>query len=174
MKKIETNIEGLFVIKLNIFKDERGFFVERYNKAEFERLGINEEFVQDNHSSSLKSVVRGLHAQKGQSKLVGVISGSIFDVAVDIRKGSKTYGQHFSVELSAENGLLLWIPDGFLHGFQALTSCEVMYKVTSNYSPQTQFGVNWSDPAIGINWPDKENALLNPRDSLLPNLSDIS
>lgn len=174
MQKILTEIDGLYLIKLDIFHDERGFFSERYNKEKFEEIGIIEEFVQDNHSRSKKNVIRGLHAQGGQGKLIGVASGSIHDVAVDIRKDSPTYGKYFGAELSAENGLLLWIPDGFLHGFQVVSEAsDVIYKVTDFYKPSEQFMVNPFDAEISINWPDKENAILNSRDKEAPNLKEL-
>ena len=174
MEKIDTRIPGLFIIKLDIFYDERGFFTEKYNKAKLQELDIKEEFVQDNHSRSNKFVLRGLHAQQGQGKLIGASSGIIYDVAVDIRKNSQTYGEYVGIELSAENGLLLWIPDGFLHGFQVLSEiADVTYKVTDFYNPATQFGVSWCDPDLSINWPNQKNAILNSRDQELPNLKDI-
>lgn len=172
MKKIETNIEGLFVIELNLFHDNRGFFMERYNKDTFKQLGLNIDFIQDNQSKSFGKVVRGLHAQPGQGKLVGAIKGSILDVAVDIRPKSSTFGQYFSIELSEDNNKLLWIPDGFLHGFQVISDeASVLYKVTSLFNPDTQFGVIWNDPEIGIKWPHLD-AIISSRDAILPKLKD--
>lgn len=174
MEKILTSIDGLYLIKLDIFHDERGFFLEKYNEDKFQQIGIEEKFVQDNHSRSNKYVIRGLHAQSSQGKLIGVANGSIYDVAVDIRQNSPTYGKYFGAELSAENGLLLWIPSGFLHGFQVQSEvADVIYKVTDFYNPNTQFGVNPFDSQIAINWPDKENAILNSRDKESPNLKEL-
>lgn len=174
MKKIDTNIDGLFIIKLDIFEDERGFFVEKYNDIKMKELGLDENFVQDNFSRSYKNVVRGLHAQQGQGKLVGVSSGSIFDIAVDIRPNSPTFMQSYGLELSDKNGLLFWIPDGFLHGFQVLSDiADVSYKVTSFYNPGTQFSVNWLDQSLDIKWPNKNAAILNERDKNSPNFSEI-
>ena len=174
MEKITTPIEGLFLIKLKIFHDERGFFTERFNHSEFSKLGFDYNFVQDNHSFSKKNVARGLHAQAGQAKLVGAISGSIYDVAVDIRPNSKTYGKYFAAELSQENGLMLFIPDGFLHGFKVTSEdgANVLYKVTDYYSPLSQFGVNPFDPEISIDWPNKDETIFNQRDLDFKNLKD--
>ncbi len=175
MQKIATGIEGLYIIQLEIFSDNRGFFVERYNREKFENLGIKEDFVQDNHSMSYQHVLRGLHAQVGQGKLVGAINGTIYDVAVDIREGSKTFRKAFGIELSDKNGKLLWIPDGFLHGFQVISeTANVLYKVTSLYNPKTQFAVCFNDPDIQIDWPNRENAILNERDTNLPTLKEIN
>ncbi|MDX1923911.1 MAG: dTDP-4-dehydrorhamnose 3,5-epimerase [Rickettsiaceae bacterium] len=177
MEKINTVIDGLFVIKLSIFRDNRGFFVEKFNKRKFDELHEEEvgtiEFVQDNFSRSSINVMRGLHAQEGQGKLVGVASGAIFDVAVDIRENSKTFGKFFGVELSAENGLLLWIPDGFLHGFQVISdSADVHYKVTSYYDPSKELGINPLDPFFNISWPNKELAILSQKDKISPYYSE--
>ena len=135
-KKIETGIEGLYIIEPTVFGDNRGFFLESYNKKEFEEIGITNEFVQDNHSKSKKGVLRGLHFQTkhSQGKLVRVIKGSVFDVAVDLRKGSKTFGKWFGVELSAENKKMFFIPENFAHGFLTLEDeTEFMYKCTDLY-----------------------------------------
>jgi dTDP-4-dehydrorhamnose 3,5-epimerase len=174
MEIIQTGIEGLFLVKLIRFDDERGSFSERFNSNKFAKIGINENFLQDNLSKSHKNVIRGLHAQKGQGKLIGVTKGEIFDVAVDIRKDSKSFGRFFAVNLSAENNLLLMIPDGFLHGFQALSDdSHVVYKVTSEYNPAEQFSVNPLDEDLKINWPNIKDAIINDRDKFSPSLSEI-
>ena len=154
-KKIETGIEGLYIIEPTIFGDDRGFFLESYNKKEFKEIGITDEFVQDNHSKSKKGVLRGLHFQTkhSQGKLVRVIRGSVFDVAVDLRKGSKTFGKWFGVELSAENKKMFFIPENFAHGFLTLEEeTEFVYKCTDFYYPEYDSGIIWNDKSIGINW----------------------
>jgi dTDP-4-dehydrorhamnose 3,5-epimerase len=175
MEKIDTEIDGVFLIKLTSFNDERGSFSERYNSNKFLKIGIEGSFCQDNLSKSYKNVIRGLHAQKGQGKLVGVTKGEIFDVAVDIRENSRTFGKFFAVNLSSENNLLLWIPDGFLHGFQALDNdTHVFYKVTTDYSPTDQFSVDPLDPDLNINWPNINGAIINERDRNSPKLSELN
>ena len=154
-KKIETGIEGLYILEPTVFGDERGFFLETYNKKEFEEIGIFDEFVQDNHSKSKKGVLRGLHFQTrhSQGKLVRVIKGSVYDVAVDIRKGSSTFGKWYGIELSAENKKMFFIPKGFAHGFLTLEDkTEFQYKCTDLYTPQYDSGIMWNDKDIDINW----------------------
>ena len=154
-KRIETEIEGLYILEPTVFGDERGFFLETYNKKEFEKIGIFEEFVQDNHSKSKKGVLRGLHFQTkhSQGKLVRVIRGSVYDVAVDIRKDSLTYGKWYGIELSAENKKMFFIPKGFAHGFLTLEDeTEFQYKCTDLYAPQYDSGIIWNDKDININW----------------------
>lgn len=159
MSKIKVTpcgIEGLFVIEPKVFGDERGYFVETYNKQEFEECGLTMEFVQDNQSMSRKGVLRGLHFQKNfpQGKLVRVLSGEVFDVAVDIRKGSDTYGKWFGVVLSDENKKQFYIPEGFAHGFLVLSETAVFaYKCTDFYHPEDEGGIRYDDPGIGIEWP---------------------
>ncbi len=171
MDKIDTFIEGLFLIKLKIRKDPRGFFVERYNQKDFAKLSLPTEFSQDNFSRSKKNVIRGLHGQASQAKLVGVTSGTIYDVAVDMRKESSTYGQYFGVELSDENGLLLYIPEGFLHGFQVITeSADVYYKITSGYDPESELSVNPFDKFLNVRWPNRDLAIISERDRMAPDL----
>lgn len=172
-KRLE--IPDLVLIEPEVFYDERGFFIETYKIDAFKEFGINELFVQDCHSSSArKGILRGLHYQKNpmaQGKLVRVTSGEVFDVAVDIRKGSKYYAKWVSVILSAENKRMLYIPAGFAHGFCALTDrSEVLYKYTNLYSPRDSCGIIWNDPQIGIGWPVK-NPIISERDSKLPVLS---
>lgn len=154
-KKIETGIEGLYIIEPTVFGDERGFFVESYNKNDFTELGISDEFVQDNHSKSKKGVLRGLHFQTkfSQGKLVRVIKGSVYDVAVDLRKDSKTFGKHFGLELSAENKRMFFIPKNFAHGFLTLQDdTEFTYKCTDFYHPEYDSGIIWNDKDINIDW----------------------
>ena len=154
-KLIKTPIEGLSVIEPTVFGDARGFFMETYSQRDFNDLGIKDIFVQDNHSKSAKGVLRGLHFQREhtQGKLVRVISGAVLDVAVDLRPESPTYGKYYSVELSAENKLQFYIPPRFAHGF--LTLCEnteFVYKCTDYYHPESDGGIMWNDPQIGIDW----------------------
>ena len=174
---VETNIADVVLIKPKIFKDSRGFFMETYKKSIFEEAGIDTDFVQDNHSKSVKGVLRGLHYQKepfAQGKLVRCIKGKIFDVAVDIRKESPTFGKWIGYELSEENRFMLWIPKGFAHGFLALCEeTEIIYKVSgAEYSPSHDTGIRWDDPDININWPRTDAILLSEKDQKLPYLKD--
>ena len=156
--KVEKNvggIEGLHVIEPAVHGDARGYFMETYNKRDMEEAGLNMNFVQDNQSMSTKGVLRGLHFQKQypQGKLVRVIKGRVFDVAVDIRKGSKTYGKWFGIELSEDNKKQFYISEGFAHGFLVLSdTAEFCYKVTDFYHPNDEGGIAWNDPEIAINW----------------------
>ncbi|MCX7914413.1 MAG: dTDP-4-dehydrorhamnose 3,5-epimerase, partial [Thermodesulfovibrionales bacterium] len=162
----------LILIKPKVFEDERGFFLEFFKYSDFSKAGINYSFVQDNHSKSKKGVLRGLHYQlkpKAQGKLIRCIRGKIWDVAVDIRKGSPTYLKWVAVELSEENKLMLWIPPGFAHGFVALEDSEIIYKCTAEYDPALDKGIIWNDPEIGIKWPIK-NPILSKKDALLPTI----
>lgn len=155
-KKIETGIEGLYVIKPTVFADNRGFFMETYSKRDFEEIGITNDFVQDNHSKSTKGVLRGLHFQKeyAQAKLVRAIKGEVYDVAVDLRKNSNTYGKYYGVILSEENKLQFMIPRGFAHGFLVISEeAEFVYKTDDFYHPGDEDGILWNDPEIGIEWP---------------------
>jgi dTDP-4-dehydrorhamnose 3,5-epimerase len=153
---IPTPLEGLLVIKPKVFSDERGYFFESYNKQSFFEAGIKEEFVQDNESLSQKGVLRGLHFQRNpyaQGKLVRVISGAVLDVAVDIRKDSITFGQHFSYTLTAAEKTLLWIPKGFAHGFVTLEDNTVFsYKCSDFYNKDAEVSLLWNDPALNIKW----------------------
>ena len=152
-------IEGLYVIEPTVFKDERGYFVETYNQNDFREAGLNMVFVQDNQSMSVKGVLRGLHFQKQypQGKLVRAIRGTVFDVAVDLRSDSGTYGKWFGVTLSAENKKQFYIPEGFAHGFLVLSDeAEFAYKCTDFYHPGDEGGLLWSDPEIGVEWPIEE------------------
>lgn len=155
-KKKETGIEGLYVIEPTVFEDNRGFFMETYNKKDFEEIGINTEFVQDNQSKSIKGVLRGLHFQKKypQAKLVRVIKGEVYDVAVDLRKDSKTYGKYYGVTLTEKNKLQFFIPRGFAHGFLVLSEeAEFTYKCDDLYHPNDEGGIIWNDKKINIEWP---------------------
>lgn len=155
-KKIETGIEGLYIIEPMVFGDSRGFFMETYSKQEFKKIGITSDFVQDNHSKSSKGVLRGLHFQKqySQAKLVRVIKGEVFDVAVDLRKNSPTYAKYYGVVLSEENKLQFYIPKGFAHGFLVLSEeAEFVYKCDEFYHPEDEGGILWNDKTININWP---------------------
>ena len=154
-RKIDTPLEGLYVIEPLVFGDSRGFFVESWNKKEFEEIGINCDFVQDNHSKSKKGVLRGLHFQieNVQSKLVRCIRGKVLDVAIDLRRNSPTFGQYFSIELSEENKFMLFIPKYFAHGFLVLSDeAEIIYKVDEYYDPKSDSGIIWNDETLNINW----------------------
>ncbi|MBC8053344.1 MAG: dTDP-4-dehydrorhamnose 3,5-epimerase [Sphingobacteriaceae bacterium] len=173
MNFIETSIPNLLIIEPKVWKDDRGYFFENFNKKIFQDAGITADFVQDNQSFSHRGTLRGLHGQANpfaQGKLVRVIQGSVIDIAVDIRKDSPTYGQHVSVELSAENFKMLWIPPGFLHGFATLEDNTVFsYKVTNLYNKASEIGVIWNDPELGINWGLKdEEIILSEKDKVLP------
>jgi dTDP-4-dehydrorhamnose 3,5-epimerase len=170
MEAISTFIDGLFILKPRIFSDERGWFFESFNQKVFNELtNTSTNFVQDNQSCSKKNVIRGLHFQAppyAQGKLVSVIKGSVIDVAVDIRKNSPTYGKHVSVELSSENKLMLWIPEGFAHGFVALEDDTIFsYKCTNYYSKESEGTLQWNDPDLQIDWTiDKE--ILSEKDKV--------
>lgn len=169
IKVTKCEIEGLCVIEPTVFPDERGYFVETYNQKDMEEAGLNMNFVQDNQSMSVKGVLRGLHFQKQfpQGKLVRAIRGSVFDVAVDLRKGSSTYGKWFGIELSAENKKQFYIPEGFAHGFLVLSDeAEFCYKVTDFYHPGDEGGIAWNDPEIDIDWPvsDDMKLILSEKD----------
>jgi dTDP-4-dehydrorhamnose 3,5-epimerase len=174
----ETSIPGLIVIEPKVWKDERGYFFESFNKKTFEDAGISAEFVQDNQSYSHRGALRGLHGQANpfaQGKLVRVIQGSVIDIAVDIRKSSPTYGKNFSLELSADNFKMLWIPPGFLHGFATLQDHTIFaYKVTNLYDKASEIGVRWDDKDLDINWQLKpEEAILSEKDKELPLFADF-
>ena len=160
----KLKIPDVILIEPIVFADERGFFIETFKTSDFKANNISYEFVQDNHSKSRKGVLRGLHYQlkpMEQGKLVRCIKGKIWDVAVDIRKGSPWYGKWVGVELSEENKLMLWIPPGFAHGFVALEDAEVIYKCTKEYAPQYERGIIWNDPELAIHWPIKNPILLS-------------
>lgn len=173
-KRLE--IDDLILVEPRSFQDERGFFLESFKESEFAAAGITERFVQDNHSLSVKNVIRGLHYQKeprAQGKLVRVIKGRVWDVAVDIRPGSASYGKWLGVELSEENHLMLYIPPGFAHGFASLSDeVHLLYKCTQEYDPALDAGIRWDDPDLAIQWP-VGNPLLSPKDRILPLLKDV-
>ncbi len=171
MKASTVSLAGLLLIEMKIFRDERGFFVERYHEDKMRALGIREDFLQDNQSRSAPRVLRGMHFQTDppQGKLVAVARGRIWDVVVDIRKDSPTFGKHYGVELSDSNGLALWVPFGFAHGFCVLgeEEADVFYKVTGLYNAKTEGGMRWNDPELGIAWPVKD-PIVSARDAVLP------
>lgn len=153
---LETKIPGILIIQPQVFGDNRGYFMETYKKSDFLVAGIDREFVQDNESSSTKGVLRGLHFQKDhtQAKLVRVTQGEVYDVAVDVRPGSETYGQWVGVTLSSEKKNMLYIPEGFAHGFLVLSEkAEFVYKCTDVYDPKSEGGIPWNDPTIAVEWP---------------------
>lgn len=178
MEIIKTDIEGLIIIKPQIFKDSRGYFFESFSQREFNEKVTPIQFVQDNESYSSYGVMRGLHFQKppySQSKLVRCVKGSVLDVAIDIRKGSPTYGKHVAVELSAENHLQFFIPKGFAHGYAVLSKEAIFqYKCDEFYTPQSEGGIQLMDESLGINWPiSADDAILSDKDKKYPKLSEI-
>lgn len=173
------HIEGLFILEPQVFGDARGYFFESFNQSVFQQQGWSYQWVQDNQSSSVHGVIRGLHFQSppyAQAKLVRVLRGAILDVAVDIRKGSPTYGQHVAVELSSENKLQLLIPAGFAHGFSVLSEqAEVMYKCDQIYNRESEGGLLYNDPALNIDWRvSMEESIVSDKDRVLPCLSDFN
>lgn len=177
MKIIETSIPGLLILEPRVFADTRGYFLESYNQQKLAEAGISVAFVQDNESKSGRGVIRGLHYQLGpfaQSKLVRVIQGSVYDVAVDCRKGSPTFGQSFGLELSEENKLQFFIPKGFAHGFSVLSETAVFsYKCDTFYNPAAERGILYNDPALRINWGiDVSEAIVSGKDTILPLFAD--
>lgn len=178
IKVTECKIEGLCVIEPTVFRDERGYFVETYNQNDFKEIGMDMVFVQDNQSMSVKGVLRGLHFQKQfpQGKLVRCIRGSVFDVAVDLRPGSVTYGQWYGVELTAENKKQFYIPEGFAHGFLVLSDeAEFAYKCTDFYHPGDEGGILWSDSEIGIDWPieNEMKLIISEKDQQWPSIRNM-
>ncbi|AHY44956.1 dTDP-4-dehydrorhamnose 3,5-epimerase [Stutzerimonas decontaminans] len=176
MKIIETSIPDVLIIEPKVFGDERGFFYESFNAAAFEAAtGLKRQFVQDNHSKSQRGVLRGLHyqIQQPQGKLVRVVAGEVFDVAVDLRKSSPSFGRWFGTHLSAQNQRQLWIPEGFAHGFVVLSeSAEFLYKTTDYYAPEHERSLLWNDPELGIEWPFDEPPQLSAKDQAGKRLSD--
>jgi dTDP-4-dehydrorhamnose 3,5-epimerase len=168
MKVIPTEIPDVLIIEPQVYGDDRGFFLESFNQKDFrEKTGVNTTFVQDNHSMSLKNVLRGLHYQipNPQGKLVRVVSGSVFDVAVDARQSSPTFGQWVGCVLSAENKRIFWVPEGFGHGFLVLSDrAEFLYKTTNYYYPQYEKTILWNDADLGIDWPLEIPPILSPKD----------
>ena len=179
MKITPTDIADVLVIEPKVFGDERGFFLESFNQKAFDdAVGQPVRFVQDNHSRSAKGVLRGLHFQRpphAQGKLVRVTQGSVFDVAVDIRKGSPTFGRWVGIELSGENHRQLWVPPGLAHGFLVLSeSADFLYKTTDYYAPQAERSLRWNDPAIGIQWPDAGAPIITSgKDGAAPGLDAL-
>ena len=175
VQAIECPLQGLLLIELKVHGDDRGFFVERYRADEFKRLGLPSQFAQDNHSRSAPGVLRGLHYQSNpmQGKLVGVTRGRVWDVAVDIRRRSPTFGQYYGVELTDMNGLLFYLPPGFAHGFCTLGDepVDMLYKVTEPYNAAGEGGIRFDDPDIGIRWPIAEPKI-SERDKNLPSLKE--
>nr|WP_256478641.1 dTDP-4-dehydrorhamnose 3,5-epimerase [Sebaldella sp. S0638] len=177
----KTPISDLLVIRPNVYEDERGFFLETYNKDEFEKLGLNLDFVQDNHSKSKKGVLRGLHFQTkfSQGKLVRVTKGSVWDVAVDLRKDSKTYKNWFGIEISEKNKLMFYIPENFAHGFLTLEdNTEFQYKCTNFYHAEYDSGIIWNDKNINVKWPfdvydiDINEVIISEKDKKMQNFED--
>jgi dTDP-4-dehydrorhamnose 3,5-epimerase len=173
--KISTGFPEVFLLEPRVFSDVRGFFFESYSQRDFEKLGIKEPFVQDNHTCSRKGVVRGLHFQSRnpQGKLVRALRGSLFDAIVDIRKNSPAYGRSIGIEISAKNHRMIWIPAGFAHGFLALEDhTEVLYKTTGFYYPEYDAGIRWDDPDLNIPWPLEQYGItsveLSAKDTVLP------
>lgn len=167
MEKIPTAIPEVFMIAPKVFGDDRGFFLESYNRRAMAAFGIEHDFVQDNHSRSAHGVLRGLHYQikQPQGKLVRVVAGEIFDVAVDIRRSSPTFGKWVGMTLSAENKRMAWIPPGFAHGFYVTSDiAEVLYKASDYYAPEHERSMLWNDPALGIEWPLAGEPLLSDKD----------
>lgn len=170
MKVTPLALPEVLLVEPKVFGDDRGFFFESFNRATFKTAtGLDLDFVQDNHSKSTRGVLRGLHYQlppKAQGKLVRVLSGEIFDVAVDVRKGSKTFGKWVSATLTAENKQQLWVPAGFAHGFLTVSeTAEVLYKTTDFYAPERERCIMWDDPVVGVAWPLRETPTLSPKDA---------
>jgi len=176
MKATPLAIPDVFLLEPHVFGDQRGSFFESYNHAQFEEaIGQEVDFVQDNHSRSRRNVLRGLHYQitHAQGKLVRAVAGEVFDVAVDLRRSSPTFGRWVGETLSAENKKQLWVPAGFAHGFLVLSDdAEFVYKATDYYHPEAERGIRWNDPAIGIAWPRSSQPLLSPKDQSAPLLAD--
>ena len=173
----KMNIEGVILVEPKVFGDERGFFMESYKASEFKANGIEVDFVQDNHSKSTKGVLRGLHFQKepkSQAKLVRCTKGKILDIGVDLRPGSETFGKWVGAELSEENKNMLFLPEGFAHGFAVLSDeAEVLYKASNEYSVEHDAGIRWNDPEIGVKW-GIENPLVSEKDAIMPFLKEIN
>jgi dTDP-4-dehydrorhamnose 3,5-epimerase len=176
MNVIATPLEGLVLLEPKVFGDARGFFLESFNKRLFAELtGYRGDFVQDNHSRSQRGVLRGLHYQirQPQGKLVRVVSGAVFDVAVDVRRSSKTFGSWYGTELSAQNKRMAWIPPGFAHGFLVLSeTADFLYKTTDYWAPEHERSIAWNDPAIGIEWPLQGEPQLSAKDKVGTPLSE--
>jgi dTDP-4-dehydrorhamnose 3,5-epimerase len=175
-ERLDTEIDGLVLVQPKVFTDDRGFFFETFRREEFAGLGVTPEFAQDNHSRSTRGTVRALHFQlsPGQAKLIRVARGAIYDVAVDLRKGSATYGRYEAFELSDDNAQQIFIPVGFAHGFCVTSDvADVSYKVSSYYDPSTERGIAFDDPDIGVPWPTRD-VVVSERDRNNPRLSEIA
>jgi dTDP-4-dehydrorhamnose 3,5-epimerase len=175
MKVIETALPGVMLLEPRVFGDARGFFLESWNRKTFAELGLDMDFVQDNHSRSTSGVLRGIHYQlhQPQGKLVRVVNGAVFDVAVDLRKSSPHFGRWVGYELSAGNQRMMWIPPGFGHGFLVLSeSADFLYKTSAYYAPQWDRGVRWNDPDIAVEWPWDGDFRLSDKDRVAPLLRD--
>jgi len=176
MKITPTSLDGVLLIEPKVFEDGRGFFMETFVRDVFRQQGIHVDFVQDNHAKSTRGVLRGLHyqIQHGQDKLVRVVQGEVFDVAVDVRQGSPSFGKWEGVTLSAENKLQLFVPKGFAHGYCVLSdTAEFIYKCSDTYHPEDEGGLIWNDPDVGIQWPIP-NPILSEKDKTHPRLKDIT
>ena len=169
MKAVPTDIPGLVILEPRVFGDERGFFFESYNRCAFrEATGLDPDFVQDNHSRSVRGVLRGLHYQvkQAQGKLVRVAAGEVWDVVVDLRRSSPTFGRSLGLALSASNRRMLWVPEGFAHGFVVTSdAAEFLYKTTDYYAPEHERSLLWNDPALAIDWPIRGEPILKPGDA---------
>ena len=178
MERIDTPLEGVYLFRPKVFTDHRGFFLESYSRRVLAELGVDHDFVQDNHSRSVRGVLRGLHYQifQTQAKLVRTTCGRVFDVAVDIRCGSPTFGRWVGEELSAENHLMLYAPPGFAHGFVVLSEvAEFQYKCSDYYAPEAERGIAWNDPALAIDWPlDGIEPILSAKDGDAPSLGAVA
>jgi len=177
MEIIKTEIPGLLIIKPQVFGDKRGYFVESYSKNRYKEAGITADFIQDNISGSKYGVVRGFHYQLApysQSKLIQVLEGTVLDIAIDLRKESPTFGQHYSIELSAENNIQFYIPQGFAHGFSVLSqSATFSYKCDNYYNREAERGINYNDPHLGVDWKiPARDMIISPKDSALPLLKE--
>ena len=177
MKIIETGFEGLYIIEPTIFKDERGYFYETYNERRYKEAGIDYKFVQDNESKSSYGTIRGLHFQKGefaQAKLVRCLQGTVLDVVVDIRQDSKTFGKHYSVELTGDNKLQFMVPRGFAHGFSVLSETAIFsYKCDNIYNKESEGGIIYNDPALNIDWKIKKGSeILSEKDKKHPTFNE--
>jgi dTDP-4-dehydrorhamnose 3,5-epimerase len=171
-----ASLPGVLIIESTVFADDRGFFMETFKKSAFLARGLGVEFVQENHSTSIRGTLRGLHLQhppRAQGKLVRVTAGEIFDVAADIRTGSPTFGKWTATVLSEDNRRSLYVPEGYAHGFCVMSAeAQVVYKTTSEYAPELEWGVRWDDPVLAIPWPIT-NPILSPRDSRWPGLENV-
>ena len=177
MQFIPTQLPGVVLIKPAVFRDDRGYFAETWHEKKFAAAGINARFVQDNHSHSIRHTLRGLHYQirQPQGKLVRVVHGAAYDVAVDIRRGSAHFGKWVGAELSAENQQMLWVPEGFAHGYLALSErVDFLYKCTNFYAQPEERSIRWNDPQVGVRWPLPTGVapLLSPKDAVAPLLAD--